>query len=366
MILADGASIHTVKWIQGLSLRQDWDLFLVSMNPAEFHPDIAKIEGLQGLFHCAPERIYESGNNFHYAFQVPKVRRMRNQIQPDVINSVYLTSYGVVGALIKGNAKLCHFIIGDDVMVTPDRSMIFNQLTSFALRRADFIISASQTMSEKIMKKWNIPSEKILTQQYGVSDWVLEYAPKEKLYDFVSSRMWVPNSNIDWMLSTLESLPQKFRLALVGDVVKGSEELGERINSLSSRIPGVCRLGVLSHEKNIEVMAQSEFLFSVTSSDGASLSLMEAMALGAIPIVSDTAPNREWVQHLENGFLLPLNDRERALDIIVQALASSESKRREMRRINQGIIQSRGSLKENMNRVLNCLDWPLSRQMAVR
>lgn len=358
MILADGASIHTVKWIQGLSLGSNWDLYLVTMNPAPFHPELLQIPQLKECHRCAPKRIYSSGNNFHYVFQVPKILRLKNRIRPDLINTVYLTSYGVVGALIRGSSQLCHFTIGTDIMQTPERGWTFSMLTRFALWRAGFIFSVSNTMTEKLVRDFKVSRQQILTQTYGISDWVIEYGRKEKRYDVVCARMWIPNSNVDWILSLIKDLPKNIKLALVGDVVAGEEDLGQRILTLAEGTPGVSRLGVLPYEKNIDVTASSEFFVSLTRSDGAPSSLLEAMALGAIPIVSDTAPNREWVTHGENGFLVPLDDRDLALKVFREALSTPPNLRDEMRQINKEIVRNRGSFQKNMTRALEHLEWP--------
>ena len=60
-------------------------------------------------------------------------------------------------------------------------------------------------------------------------------------------------------------------------------------------------------------LLESGFYISMTESDGASLSLMEAMAVGAIPVVSDIEPNREWVKNGVNGVLVPLDDEAVAI-----------------------------------------------------
>jgi glycosyltransferase involved in cell wall biosynthesis len=46
------------------------------------------------------------------------------------------------------------------------------------------------------------------------------------------------------------------------------------------------------------------FFFSILTSDALSVSLLEAMAHGCIPIVSDLPDNREWVEDNKNGIIL--------------------------------------------------------------
>jgi glycosyltransferase involved in cell wall biosynthesis len=47
---------------------------------------------------------------------------------------------------------------------------------------------------------------------------------------------------------------------------------------------------------------------SLSRSDSTSQSLLEAMAAGLLPVVTDIAGNREWVTHRTEGLLVPVED----------------------------------------------------------
>jgi len=350
LVLADGASIHTQRWMEGLSQAGNSELYLLSMNPAPVRPEITKIPNVKGVHQVAPAKIAEAGNNFQYLFQLPMIRKIVREIDPAVITALYLPSYGFVGALIKGSAKLLQFIVGGDVMIFPDQGLANKMVTKFTLARSEFVVSASETMSKKIVNGFNYRRENILTQQYGLPDWVIEYPEKPKEFDFVSNRAWVSNSNIDYFLKVLKELPES-KTAMIGSVVPGSDELGHAITNLACQIPGCELVGGMPYEQNIDVVARGKFHVSVTSSDGASLSVMEAMAVGAIPIVSDIAPNREWIKDRDNGFLVPLDDKKAAVQCFRRALDLTDAGRMQMIEKNRKIIYDRGSLRRNMGRV---------------
>ena len=52
--------------------------------------------------------------------------------------------------------------------------------------------------------------------------------------------------------------------------------------------------GALSHQKMLEVFAQSKIYVGLSESDGISTSMLEAMAMGAIPVQTSTACCDEW------------------------------------------------------------------------
>ena len=60
-----------------------------------------------------------------------------------------------------------------------------------------------------------------------------------------------------------------------------------------------------------DILAASDAFWLASSFEGQSNSLMEAMSAGVPVAVSDIAPNRELVTHLETGFVVPLGDRPR-------------------------------------------------------
>ena len=78
---------------------------------------------------------------------------------------------------------------------------------------------------------------------------------------------------------------------------------------------------LLSFVKNDELISHlnsSDIYVSTSSSDGTSLSLLEAMAAGLPLLVSDIPANREWVKTGYNGILLdsPISLTKLAQNII--------------------------------------------------
>jgi glycosyltransferase involved in cell wall biosynthesis len=346
LILADANSIHTEQWVRGLADTGSVELRLVTMNPAGVRAGLREINALSGIEEFCSGPVNSSGGNWRYLMNVPRVVAAVRRIKPDAIVAIYLSSYGLIGAIAKGDVVLAHVVIGSDVMITPGQSWSYSFLARHALARGDLFVSASEAVTSRLLSLGKIPPEAILTQQYGLEDWVIGHPFLPKTYNFVSNRAWVPNSQIPLLLRVFASVPRLGMLALVGD----GPPLETEIRQLVSADPRVVPLGRLPHRQNVEVVARSAFYISMTASDGASLSLMEAMAVGAIPVVSDIEPNREWVEHDVNGVLLPLDDELAAVSTIESLLSRPDEELNEMRRRNREIIRERGSLSRNMAR----------------
>jgi glycosyltransferase involved in cell wall biosynthesis len=88
---------------------------------------------------------------------------------------------------------------------------------------------------------------------------------------------------------------------------------------------------------------------SVPSSDGTSVTLLEAMAAGAYPVVSDIVSNGEWIDR-SGGELVPVGNVPELAAAIVRGLTQSDRRERAATR-NLDIVRSRGLWEQNMRRV---------------
>ena len=96
-----------------------------------------------------------------------------------------------------------------------------------------------------------------------------------------------------------------------------------------------------------------------SSTDGASASLFEAMAVGVYPIVSDIAANAPWIDPGVNGETFPVGD-DAALATAI-ALALDNPERLEAARArNREIVMERLNFKTNMRRLEEALLSTLS------
>ncbi len=79
---------------------------------------------------------------------------------------------------------------------------------------------------------------------------------------------------------------------------------------------------------------------SVSQHDGTPNSLLEAMAIGCLPVVGDIESTREWVEDGQNGFLVDPDDPVTLADAILNGLGD-KALREKAAKINAGIIRER-------------------------
>jgi glycosyltransferase involved in cell wall biosynthesis len=92
-------------------------------------------------------------------------------------------------------------------------------------------------------------------------------------------------------------------MLVVGAVGTETDKLKELTSQLGMENQ-VKFIGWVDAETNRNWYACSRFWISIPESDATSISLLEAMAYGCIPIVSNLPSNKEWITDGENGFIV--------------------------------------------------------------
>jgi glycosyltransferase involved in cell wall biosynthesis len=109
-------------------------------------------------------------------------------------------------------------------------------------------------------------------------------------------------------------------------------------------------LGVLAPAELARWLARAELYLSASRSDSTSQSLLEAMAAGALPVVSDLAGNREWVGDGEGGRLFAPGDAA-ALARAIEAALADPAWAEAARARNVAVIAARGDWHVNLARI---------------
>jgi glycosyltransferase involved in cell wall biosynthesis len=109
-------------------------------------------------------------------------------------------------------------------------------------------------------------------------------------------------------------------------------------------------VGAVPHEDIPSHLSKADVYVSTSLSDGASISLFEAMSCGLPLVVSDIPANRPWVIDGQNGFLFPVKDHEALARSLVQILKDSEMKQR-FGKANRALVLERANHRKEMARV---------------
>lgn len=96
----------------------------------------------------------------------------------------------------------------------------------------------------------------------------------------------------------------------------------------------------MSHGEILALHARARISIGLSISDGISVSMLEAMAMGSFPIQSCTACANEWIEHGVSGMIVPPEDPDIIEMAIRMALSDDELVNRAAE-INRRVVQER-------------------------
>jgi len=244
-----------------------------------------------------------------FANAVPALRGLHRALRPDLTIGYYASSYGVLAAFVPPPRIVV--TAGGDVLEDAQESTLRRfavpRVAGLALRRADLVVCWAPHLEDAVASL-GIPRSRILTLPRGID--VGSFRPEGDAGRgsgrIVSTRALGPFYRPDVLLDAFLALRDRgigARLDLVGDGPLAAALAGRA--AASAHAADVAFPGRLDPARLAEHLRLCEVYASVSPSDGVSASLLEAMATGLVPVVTDLATNRAWVDDGVNGLLVP-------------------------------------------------------------
>ena len=304
-----------------------------------------ELHDLEHRWHISHERV-----NWHYLLKLVKLWKVVRDIQPDILNAHFISSYGILGALIRpAKCPLAIRVCGSDLFVFPKRSFLHRMVTRFALHRADLIISVAQHMTQ-MLSEYVAVDKPVMTQQYGVNtdSFHPPLCPVVRSPVCISNRIMVPVCNLETVLLAARKLKEQASPVTIHLAGGGEQSAFLRRKAIELELGNqVSFVGHIDHSKMPDALRSASVYVSMSLSDGTSISLLEAMACGAFPVVSDIPANREWVTDGINGYLVSPNSPEHLANRINDAWNHHEL-REAAAKHNWSMIREKGDYRKNM------------------
>jgi glycosyltransferase involved in cell wall biosynthesis len=202
------------------------------------------------------------------------------------------------------------------------------------------------------------PPERLLQVVLGVSEEMLDalstrtVTPADRKPMILSQRsLERPLYNVDVVIKAMPRVLRRVPEARL--VVGGEGALKEQLQGLARRLEvaeAVEFAGTATWPVGLaERLGKAAVYVSVPSSEGTSVTMLEAMAAGAYPVVSDLPANREWVSG-EGGTVVPVREIEPLADAMITAL-EEPARRSSAAKHNRELIEQRGLWEVNMARM---------------
>ncbi len=354
-------TIHLQRWMKYF-IDKGHEVHVITSEPAE-------IEGAH------IHDVFSSTSSFFYKIpiiarifyfwrernQTKKMRRLLEEIRPDILDAHYLTSYGIPASRLRFHPFIIN-IWGSDVLLAPER---FGKkhviLMRKALGEADIILCSGEHSREAVIRLGEEP-EKVKVALVGVD--TQRFYPQQKDEKLRSSleilgspmvisiRNLEPVYDIETFIKAIPSI-----LSQVPDtkfVITGEGSQRDYLKDLAKSLgiqENVRFVGWIAHDELPKYLASADIYVSTSLSDsGASISLLEAVACGLPAIVTDVGDVKRWVRDGENGFIVPVKSPELLAEKIAYLLRS-EHLRKKVGKANRVLVEEKASYEKEMGRV---------------
>ena len=282
----------------------------------------------------------------------PKLKALLDQLQPDLVHAGPIQSCALLVALA-GFHPLLAMSWGSDLLVDADRGPFWSWMTCHALAHADLLVTDCAEVSFKARRLAGLPPDRIVQFPWGVDLAQFPSARHPAGKVAISLRSWEPNYGILHLLEGFRLAHNddpELRLWLLGDGSLRPEV--ERFLACHRLNDAVELAGAVSPGDMPEHLASADIYVSCAASDGASISLLEAMATGLPAIVTDRPSNREWVEDGVHGRLVPFGNARAIAHALCEMSALSPDQRREMACRNRAVVEQRADWQRNVRKLL--------------
>jgi glycosyltransferase involved in cell wall biosynthesis len=334
--LSNAAVVHTRRWVEHLRARGH-EVRLFSLEPGDASLDVQALP-------VAPLPGF-----LRYPLAAPALAGALRGFGPDVVDAHFVPNYGLLGALA-GVRPLSVAAWGSDLLVTGSSNVLQRMRARWVLRRASLVLADARNLARAAIALGAAP-ERVRTIPWGVDRARFAPASAREPGLLLSTRMHEAVYDIPVLLAGVAKVmarrPESF-LAIAGD---GS--LRPMLEAQAAALLPRGRyefLGRLEPDALARWLSRAEVFLSASRSDSTSLSLLEAMSAGALPVVSDIEGNREWVADGDGAWLFAVGDAAGLARALEAALADAAWARRARER-NASVIEARGDWQRNFTRI---------------
>ena len=284
-----------------------------------------------------------------YFNALPDFKKAVRDFHPDLINCHFVPNYGMLGVLSRFH-PLAVSVWGSDILISAQKTVIHKFKAKKILRAADLVLTDAEMLT-KACSRITANLKKIVTIPHGVENKYLELGKKrqigaDKKLKIISTRQLEPLYRVGDFIRALGKLPgiEKNEIAIIG---QGS--LLGKLRETAVRYGFEERIfrGQYPHDELLSKLLDSDIYVSCSESDSTSVSLLEAMACGCFPVVSDIEGNREWIQDGVNGLLFKVGDTTELNNKIERARSDFELRRTAVE-YNFNMIAQRAVWENNM------------------
>ena len=315
LLISNGDSIHTIKWVKGIQSK--YKIFLFDWRPIN-----------QAYYKNLKNVIIVSNTNF-FSKKIPlisfiisflKIKKISKNIIPDIIHSHYASSYGLLGVRAKQN-KLIISVWGSDISDFPNKSPFHKFLIKYVLKKSEYIFSTSNFLRRKVKE---ITKRNSIVTPFGVE--IIKHNRVKKnngSITFGTAKNLKSSSGIELAIRCFYRLKKANKEKKIKFQIAGDGPLRSKIESIIAELDlasEVSLLGHLNHKDIYSFMRKIDVYINLPQIESFGVAVLEASAAGKPVIVSDIGGLSEVVKDGVTGKIIDLKNENqivRAMDEMV-------------------------------------------------
>ena len=350
--IGDAKSTHVQKWLEYYS-GQGHEVCLISTRSPDNN-------GITGVRYYQVSNIKLRIKTLGYLVRLVSnyfyIKRILKEFKPNILHVHFITELGFIAALINYHPLILN-AWGSDILLFPEKRKITKNILKYTLSSSDVILTINNFIRNFIIEQYNIPKEKTLTLKWGVdrsifkSDYLTEIlAMKKELaikynsFILLSPRHLASHYRIENIIKSTNLLSEKgLNITLI--LLKGLSEdemFINKINNLIEQLEISQNVRLIKRHLSPREMAilynLSNAFISIPRSDGFASTIMEGMACGSVPIVSNLEVYKQYLEHDTNSLFVNPDDLEDIAEKIIYCINHPEIKEKFFR-INDSIIE---------------------------
>ncbi len=368
--LGMASSIHVQRWVNYFA-EKGWDVELIT-----FQSTIAETLNPKIKLH-----VVKPGNIPIIRFFKAKsgIIKHLKMIQPDIIHAHSIPAFGIYAGLYakKGGNEPIIVNAWGFYHINTHRGMK-RKLDKLCLERAKIVAGTSWQMRDALVESFGIPKEKFVMFSWGIDTKIFFADYKEEINKtriqmnieddasvIISPRNMSPYYRIQNILKAaskvIEKHPKTIFIFLRGF---GSEEFENEMKQEAKnlKIEGNVRFisRLLSPREMAIYLTLSDIMISNSKTDQMSSVILEGMACGTIPVLSDIEIYKTHIEHEKNGFFIDGEDIDELEKTISYCLEHLEIKE-EFARINKTLIIEKEDWYKNAKKMEEVYEKVLNR-----
>lgn len=352
--LAPANSAHIKKWCKWFNEHNN-ETYVVSFVKDD-------IEGTYVYYiDCGVNADASDSSKIKYLFKAGKVKKAIVQINPDIVNVHYATSYGTVAAL-SGIKNYALSVWGSDIYDFPNKSILHKMMLKYSLKKAAYIFSTSQSMADETRK---YTDKSIEITPFGVDVQMFTPAKRNRPYYVVEDGRFIvgivktlsPKYGIDYLIKAVAlvrkkhpEIPIELRIAGKGECEKEYKKLAkiEGIDEITTW------LGFISQDDAAKEWANMDIAIipSTLESESFGVAAVEAQACGTPVIISDIPGLMEATSPGKSSIVVPRSNAESIAEAIIDLFQDNE-KRIKIGQVGRKYVSDRYGINSCFNNIEN-------------